>query len=61
MTVKHRIKWEQPNYGVNKSRAYVICCSCGHLMEAKTRADALTLMHEHQTSDGAGASADAAP
>jgi hypothetical protein len=45
--MKHRIKWEQANYGINNPRAYVICCSCGHWIAAKTRADALAALHEH--------------
>jgi hypothetical protein len=49
--VRHKIKWEQPNYGVNNLRAYVICCSCGQWIEAKTKADALTLWNEHRKSD----------
>jgi hypothetical protein len=48
--MKHRMKWEKQGYGVNNPNAYVICCSSGLWIEAKTRADALTLLREHQES-----------
>lgn len=49
--MRHRIRWAAANCGINKPRAYAICCTCGKLLEAKTRADALTLLHEHRMTD----------
>lgn len=48
---KHREKWSAASYGLNSPRAYVIVCTCGHWIEAKTRADALLKLHDHAAAE----------